>query len=210
MPNPPQYPPENSWVEYNIAVELREVGARYARHKPMQEQDPDRPRAQAAGPPVTLSGTTAARQAPAAGPGAVAGGRVANLFGAAAGRGGGGGSGDITQSADAYAGAVGGQIPDVRPKVPDSIHEVETPSYVLRLVGRAIRIGHPVPMPVLESVGGRPVPPPTVVKWLEVTGRQVEEGVFGVEFVLEYQLDMPPQGPLPVPANPLLGVNGKA
>lgn len=93
---------------------------------------------------------------------------------------------------------------------PDILQHAVSPSATVTLVGRAMRLGHKVPRPEIESVGGVPAVLDSVDYWREgVFSRHGSLCMHAAEWVLCYQLPNPPARPLPRLANPVLGIDGR-
>lgn len=177
MPAPP---PEQSWIDYKCSVRYEEVEGRTATHVPMSEREPQ----------ASAGGT----------------GRVAGVFGAAAGR--------VDSARDKYDDAarrVGGALAPTRPAVANAVHEVQSPVCRVFLSGTAVRLGHHIPMPRLVSVGGVTAAHHRTHVWEEGVAAMSPPGlpIYGARWLIEYTLAEPPRGPLPTVANPFLGIDGE-
>jgi hypothetical protein len=101
-------------------------------------------------------------------------------------------------------------LPPERSSVPDEIQEVAAPSYTVVLRGGAIRAFHEIEHPRLLRVGGVEA----VQAWRRYLCRPVSRCgpvvIWGARWEVGYLLPSAPNGPLPVPADPFLGLDGRA
>lgn len=120
---------------------------------------------------------------------------------------------DVTEPSVEFERSKEGDLPTTRPKNTsdnDILQEVATPSIRVYLYGYGIRFGYRIPSPKLVRVGKQKAKQNRVLMWDERT-ISIIDGVpiFGVRFQIEYLLEAAPRGPLPVPANPYLGIDGR-
>jgi hypothetical protein len=104
---------------------------------------------------------------------------------------------------------VGGKLVQSVVKVePDIIQQRAAPGYKLILYGTALRVGYPIPTPMLDKVDGMTPTPgrQTAKQWTHAIMNDVP--VYGLQWHLEYHLPKAPSGKIAMPANPMLNVGG--
>lgn len=121
---------------------------------------------------------------------------------------------DVTEPSVEFERSKEGDLPTTRPKTRienDILQEVATPSVRVYLYGSALRFGYRIPSPNLVKVGKRDAKRNRVLMWDERIV-MITNGtpVYNVKFQIEYLLEAVPRGPLPVPANPYLRINGRS
>lgn len=104
-----------------------------------------------------------------------------------------------------------GNVGSALDTLPDNIHETRAPSPKVRLVGMARRLAFHIPIPKLVSVGGVTASINKVnYTYTRVVSRYGPTAILETAWDVEYVLDRPPQGPLPIPSNPIMGITGGA
>lgn len=86
----------------------------------------------------------------------------------------------------------------------DLIQQVGSPSYNLRLEGRAARIGYPIPTPRVKSVGGIPLTQAHQDVQQQQAATVSGLPIYTSTWVIDYILPDDPQGDLPMPVNPAM------
>lgn len=173
--------PATSWLAYDLKVRLLEDD-RIAVHKPLQQRSPPQPV-----PP--LDGFLGSAETTAVGAGPVRQvGNSAGVAGLAS-----GGS------------AVGVPGAGVTSSTLDLVQRVSAPNYTFILQGMGVRVGFPVPIPRVLSVGGIAV----TQAWQDVSQDVLcmASGVpiYRSTWTSAYVLPASPQGGLPLPETPIAG-----
>lgn len=95
------------------------------------------------------------------------------------------------------------QYPGIENGEADLIQVSGRPKYSITFLGKAARVGHKIPRPLIKSVGGRAA--------TEVNGafqqKSVDNGlgvpVYNARWAITYMVDGPPKGEIPYPSNPM-------
>ncbi len=174
--------PENSWTEYQIEV-VEEEYSNVVRHKPSPAID----RTLSTGDPFGN---------PSKGPRPLPDGVLGPVP-----------IGQKASAADDAVGAIGAPSKN-GPNPPDYFQRAATPTRRIALQGFAVRVGYRVPVPRIVSVGG--IAAVEEYRWAaeKVISSIGDIPVFRTAWQIWYMLADAPAGPLPWPANPVLGTDG--
>ena len=90
----------------------------------------------------------------------------------------------------------------------DIVQQVATPTYTIRMIGWAMRVGYRIPIPSLVTFGGAPVIPSAQTIGQEVIDTFNGVPIYGAEWVLDYWAPSSLQSALEYPTNPMARVGG--